>query len=821
MPVDTKLVHDFHRELWKVRLAVFGETKPDLSPAERLRVSHELVENLILFQFLVARGHLAFTGTAGPVSFAGSLELMHQHLLGDLGRIVHAGPGRHPVGRNELMVTIRAIAAQVLHAMRLEEWFARNESHFNSLELGAWAQLVAFFSQFTWFLPGTPSTPARLPGAGCPTSRVVTPGVLGEAYELYINTASNPRFPALMERLGPGTRDEVLDQVTSKRGVKRFGAYYTPDDVSAFICEQAVYFWIKQNLPGAIPSGTPAVEHQLSRGVLRTVQLTDEARETLARLEILDPAVGSGHFLVSMAELLHEILEVPGGSADMANNDLALRIRIVRALHGVDVMGGAVRTCRVRLYLWILQAAGTDLGGTRLPDLERTIKRGNSLFGFRTLRDCLEYLPPAQQADFRHRFHESRHAESDAAARRERRLLAKEATETYLQAAGVDIPGLSRGEVFHWFLEFPRALDHEEPGRSGGFHVIVGNPPFGNLLARTAKRVLARFGSQVPKVNQIAANFVELEASLLARHPGPGVLGNVLPGAILVNQTASPVRDLFRTQFEVTYGAFFGTRPAKVFPGLEIRVALVLAWTRNPTTRPSTGEVLTTESLKFTQEQRAGAFRRLTFAPTRDLVLGRRIGAWEPGRRHYFPRVGRTKIRDILLKLARRTHSIRDARVKSSESGSFALWRHATVGYWIIALTRTDFLRNTNEWVEMRFETRDARDLVFLVLNSSLFYLFWSTYSDWFHLNKGLVDKFPLPAVTDLPGATKAEMRDLAEQLQACLPDAFLPDKGRNGEFNMRACRPLLDEVDRFLANLYQLTPDQREFIITYDSFIR
>jgi hypothetical protein len=93
-------------------------------------------------------------------------------------------------------------------------------------------------------------------------------------------------------------------------------------------------------------------------------------RQRLESITILDPACGSGAFLLSA---LHAIEKMLGGNVDR-------QAIVERSLFGVDLKPEAVRLCELRLWLAIVSKRDMPIEDIPpLPNLDRNILQGNSL----------------------------------------------------------------------------------------------------------------------------------------------------------------------------------------------------------------------------------------------------------------------------------------------------------------------------------------------------------------------------------------------------------------------------------------------------------
>lgn len=110
----------------------------------------------------------------------------------------------------------------------------------------------------------------------------------------------------------------------------------------------------------------------------------DEAEETadpetaLLALKVIDPAVGSGHFLIAAAHRIASRLasvRTGGGEPSPDEQRHALRDVIGRCIYGIDVNSMAVELCKVSLWMEATEP------GRPLSFLDHRIVRGNSLLG--------------------------------------------------------------------------------------------------------------------------------------------------------------------------------------------------------------------------------------------------------------------------------------------------------------------------------------------------------------------------------------------------------------------------------------------------------
>ncbi|HUR79552.1 MAG TPA: N-6 DNA methylase, partial [Thermoanaerobaculia bacterium] len=147
--------------------------------------------------------------------------------------------------------------------------------------------------------------------------------------------------------IDPEMLGRVFESLMASDERARSGSFYTPREIVDTLTERAVTHW-----------------------------LGDGGVEKLARITVLDPACGSGAFLLSALGVIERLWRERG---DEVPSDLRRRI-IANSLYGVDLKPEAVRLCELRLWLAIVAGSDAEIEDIEpLPNLDRNIMQGNSL----------------------------------------------------------------------------------------------------------------------------------------------------------------------------------------------------------------------------------------------------------------------------------------------------------------------------------------------------------------------------------------------------------------------------------------------------------
>ncbi|MCB8944537.1 MAG: putative DNA binding domain-containing protein [Ardenticatenaceae bacterium] len=244
----------------------------------------------------------------------------------------------------------------------------------------AFTELFSLLDGYTWHLDDRPGK----------DNREINPDVLGYIFEKYINQ-------------------------------KAFGAYYTRPEITEYLCEQTIERLVLEKMRevdehdlGILPPLDYEDVHELLRkmdGRRALILLQD----ILPKLSLLDPACGSGAFLVAALKTLTAIYQSALGRADYLdfaalrqyldkelhghpNRNYYIRKKIIsHNLFGVDIMDEAVEIARLRLFLALVATIRRPQDLEPLPNIDFNILPGNSLIGLlRVDEETFNQMTPAE-----------------------------------------------------------------------------------------------------------------------------------------------------------------------------------------------------------------------------------------------------------------------------------------------------------------------------------------------------------------------------------------------------------------------------------------
>lgn len=349
-------------------------------------------------------------------------------------------------------------------------------------------------------------------------------------------------------------------------------------------------------------------------------------------------------------------------------------------------------------------------------------------------------------------------------------------------------PG-GEGQSLHWPRAFPAVMRER-----GGFDVVIGNPPYVRYHARRDADPLR--GYRTRAAGNLYAMVIERALDLL--RPG-GRLGMIVPIASVSTEGMASLRALYAGHPQ--WHSHFATRPAKLFPGVDMNLTITLLEKRT-----GAAPIFSTTYHRWRSTdpaERATLFQRLAYVQV------------PPDARRLpnpYPKIGSAAEVELLRRLLAHGHVLGEYVT----SDGAAIYYHSGGRYWRKALP----IRLSSHYKELRVPARLV-PLVGCLLSSQLFYWWWIVHSNCMDVVAREVVSLP---VFDLDGADTGTFAALWSELQAALSDGAATRRRRGARiatdeinFDVARCKPIIDEIDRALAHGYGFSTEQLDFIVSYD----
>jgi len=265
----------------------------------------------------------------------------------------------------------------------------------------------------------------------------------------------------------PEMLGKVFEELITAR--HETGAYYTPRQVVSFMCREALKAYLGGEYAALVD------DHDAGSVTI------PQAKALLARLadvRAVDPACGSGAYLLGMLHELHALNRLLDTRAERltARDDHDRKFAIIRdCLYGVDIEPFAVEMARLRL--WLSLAVEFEDGGNLasippLPNLDFKIECGDSLLAPNPQGGQQPDLFRQDDIEIFRTLKAEHAACADPAEKNElkSRIDALRAKISVWAHPGKTVSG------FDWGVEFIEVFQRGQ--QSGGFDIVIANPPY-------------------------------------------------------------------------------------------------------------------------------------------------------------------------------------------------------------------------------------------------------------------------------------------------------------------------------------------------------
>ncbi|BAW32132.1 conserved hypothetical protein [Methanothermobacter sp. MT-2] len=664
---------------------------------------------------------------------------------------------------------------------------------------------------------------------------------------------------------------------------KKTGSYYTPEEITSFIARETIEPYLLESLE----TDHTNIESLIEKADPDTLM---SLFNKLWDIKILDPAVGSGHFLESAIDVLVEIYQklrnraaelglggfeitVTDEKGELKNIDLLeidddhfnlyLKFFIIlsRNIYGVDKNPAALKVARARFFLGIAKHFKPSKKDSdvflRFPNVHFNLREGNSLIGYdsigkdkidlfsfsgaqtkdkkyivnkiNVLDELMEYLESCSKglglegdiksdindlnlifsqkkfkwADIKRVLHikeklvsilivslNSRQASAinDLIEKIDKTFQSK-FDEKFAEEYGLNIDEVNQINAFHWILNFPEVF----LGKSG-FNLIIGNPPYGNILKDTEKKLLK---ARHENLKDISSTFVERCIDLLS---DLGNLTFVITAAITYSTEFSSTRDAIYKNFAECFIATFDRDKCKFFEGMTLSVSLIFMKKKK---KGSNCKFYTSEMFRETPN-----FSKIKYSSANDYILTNSgLSSNEFSKEHRLPKIGENT--KILKKIVKTTYNLNDLINTGKE-----IWIRTSGNYWYNAWNKKPY---ESSEIKNLFVKKEFANFFLIIINSNLYYMWLRIYGDGRHMNSDIMKNLPVPDLDDIK-KTSDLLDLLSSKLMKFLFDNFEPEKKR---FETSKVKIIIDLIDILLGRLYSLTSDEINYVINYDSVIR
>lgn len=583
--------------------------------------------------------------------------------------------------------------------------------------------------------------------------------------------------------------------------------------------------------------------------------------DALQQVTILDPTCGSGAFLFAALNILEplyeacldrmedwhrqnphlftEELEEINAKYSSNRQYFIYKSIILRNLYGVDIMVEATEIAKLRLFLKMVAVVDVDkrkdnLGLDPLPDIDFNIKCGNTLVGYATekqLDEALAYGDMFANAEFKDKINEEMFVVATAYDKfRSEQLKVYDdnasikATKEMLKVrlaklndllnrhmhqaitAGTNYDAwLKSHQPFHWLAEFYQII-HD----NGGFDVIIGNPPYveyNKVDTKTGKAISDIYKLQNYKTLDCGNLYAYVMERCKSFMNNLSFCGMIVPlSGHSTDRMSSLVKNFYNTfSMRYIYNLSADANPSRLFEGVKFRLCIFIV---NNNHRIHSSSKYT----RWYAEERENLFKsQLKWNEDQDYS--------------YLSIVG--KVASPLYITAISKMQKEKSFFYAFQGTNRCLYHNAPVN-WIRSHSFIPYFCSerdgegiTTQLKDVCFDASDKMKLASCILNSSLFFIWWITNSDCYHLNKPEISNFKITLTKELLDkisvlSDKLSV-DMQKKSQRRVYNYRTSGRVEYDEFYMKKSKSIIDEIDKVLAKHYGFTEEELDFIINYD----
>lgn len=434
--------------------------------------------------------------------------------------------------------------------------------------------------------------------------------------------STSERFHPVSEKVPDGYRDtgervapQTIYLATDKGERRSTGSYYTPDHIVDHIvvaalgnlCSRA-YDELKSEIAAEEVELKSAQGDKRKKIEDKLAELHAAFADRVLKLRVIDPSMGSGHFLVRACQYLAEEIATNPYTREVPEPELTEESALVywkrrvaeECLFGVDLNPLAVELAKLALWLETVAKdrplafldtqlrCGNSLVGTKLARLDR-LPRGHSLFAGRVeqefnkqkneLTEMLRRLRAVESLDVASvkakekilRQYESRSRAFVVLANiwcedffRKENAITDEGYDALIKSLGhprqlaqlevtysAILDSANRLRPFHWEFEFPEMFFASSDSMVHGFDAVIGNPPYDVIASKEAGMDLEPLKGFFQAQPEYAPSFIgknNLYKLFVCKAVeilrNGGLLGFIVPMALLGDENALGLRKL-------------------------------------------------------------------------------------------------------------------------------------------------------------------------------------------------------------------------------------------------------------------------------------
>ena len=625
--------------------------------------------------------------------------------------------------------------------------------------------------------------------------------------------------PEMLGRIFENLLAEINPE-TGNTARKATGSYYTPRPIVEYMVDESLkqYLLNKTNLKESEISSLLAYEEEK---VDLNESEKDAVLDALDVIKIIDPACGSGAFPMGILQKMLLILQkIDPESKKWLNKKVSqIENTIVReefqkkieaenwnyvhklgiiqdSIYGVDIQPIAVDISKLRFFLSLIVDEKVDdskenRGVESLPNLEFKFICANSLIGLPKKDSQTELFEVDKNIKelkrLREEYFGSYGDEKILIENKFKSIQNKMFASSleWLKCGGGDS---QTAKLSQWNPFSNGPCEWFDPdwmfGVRDGFDIAIANPPYGNLLKSIQKKSMKNKYS-FSTFTDISSPFIEKSFNLLKNN---GSLVFIITYAITFNKQFSKNRTLIADGFRDSYIYTFDRDKCRIFKSMSQSVSIMKCFSKR-------------------SNQKEGIFTSEFFRNTPNIYNIKLYNC----NNFLLPKISGDLNMQILIKFLKFKNIVKKIIV----NGDSKIWIRTSGNYWYNAFDKKPY---KSAEIKPLYVDNIFSDFLIILMNSSMFYLWFRIYGDGRHMNIDILENFPLAPRENIL-KYKILLTKMRIKFMEKLFSVFQKDRDR---FITSTIKSEIDSLDFILGRyFYNLSYQEIDYILNYDEEIR
>jgi type I restriction-modification system DNA methylase subunit len=306
------------------------------------------------------------------------------------------------------------------------------------------------------------------------------------------------------------------------------------------------------------------------------------------------------------------------------------------------------------------------------------------------------------------------------------------------------------------------------------FDIIIGNPPY----------VEDNKSDTIPlkKYGNVYANVLENSSNCLA---SDGAMGFIIPLSYISTPRMKKIRNILLSKLSEQYILSYCDRPDCLFPAVHQKLSILIGKHR---VNKEESRIYTGNYQFWYKEERENLFENVPAIHNRFV------------KEEYIPKLGSLYDQIVYKKVTENQKSLFTLLTE----GDVPVYLNMRAAFWIKAFREE---HNSGEYKKYGCSSKEMANLCFCILNSSLFWWYWISVSDCWHITNKELKGFTVPNMDSYQ-----KVNALAKKLENKLEKTklYVGTKQTEYEYKHKDCIDEIHEIDDLICELYGLTEEEK-----------